>query len=92
MSVKNARVFEKRGHSPCWPVSGLTELLSTPSHALVQGAQWLVLKAECFLINPRKAFVRLPLRGQRRLEIAALASLLARMALISSCFPLNCRV
>jgi hypothetical protein len=33
--------------TPCWPVSGLTELPSSPSQARVQNAQWLVMKAEC---------------------------------------------
>jgi hypothetical protein len=32
--------------SPCWPVSGLTELPSSPSQVLVQGSQWLLMKAE----------------------------------------------
>ena len=37
-----------RDGSPCWPVSGLTELPSSPSQARVQNAQWLLMKAECF--------------------------------------------
>ncbi len=53
----------------CWPVSGLTELLSSPSQVLVQGSQWRVMKADC---KPKTFGVQssvLPLRGQRRLKI-----------------------
>jgi len=48
--------------------------IQSPSQARVQNAQWLMMKAECVLKfeSQGAAFVRLPLRGQRRLEIAAL--------------------
>jgi hypothetical protein len=55
--------------SPCWPVSGLTELLSSPSQVLVQGSQWRMMKADC---KPNMSGLQpsvLPLRGQRRLKI-----------------------
>jgi len=44
MDVTAAR-FKKDAPPPCWPVSGLTKLPSSPSHALVQGAQWLIEKS-----------------------------------------------
>ena len=45
MSVTNTRLLTG-ANSPCWPVSGLTERPSSPSQVLVQGTQWLVMKAE----------------------------------------------
>ncbi len=34
----------ERAQPPCWPVSGLAARPSTPSQALVQGAQWLCVE------------------------------------------------
>ena len=39
---KRAHGLQKQAvRSPCWPVSGLTELQLSPSQALIEGAQWL---------------------------------------------------
>ena len=56
--------------SPCWPVSGLTELVSSPSQARVQNAQWLVMKAECVLKRePQEAaFVRFTVAGAAQVK------------------------
>ena len=51
-------------HSPCWPVSGLTELLSSPSQVLVQGHSVAIDESKCciqgFLMH---AFVRFTVAG-----------------------------
>jgi len=39
--------LERRAHSPCWPVSGLTELrLHRLPMCLFKDTQWLKMKAE----------------------------------------------
>ena len=73
MSVTNGRPFSGRTHSPCWPVSGLTERPSSPSQVLVQGSQWRMMKAEWASKNFSAGHSSvLPLRGQRRLGGVAL--------------------
>jgi hypothetical protein len=92
MSDKTTRFFQS-ATSPCWPVSGLTELLSSPSQMIFNVIQWLRMKAENTLKISLNSSV-LPLRGQRRLKGITnqkpIELVLSHMT--SPCFPLNCGV
>ena len=66
--AKRRRASKRRAPPLCWPVSGLTELLSKPSQARVQDAQWL--NDESWLVRLGTQAVRLTVAGAAQVGVA----------------------